>query len=376
MKIGRWLWTMLLVAPLLSGCSGFWDDPDSSTTTTTTLSSGYFYLMDTATTSIISYHFVSGTLTLVDTTSLSATPKAMAIAPNGKFLFVSTTSGIYVYTISSGTLTLGNSSSVITDDQATALQVNTTSTWLVESSASGTLNAIPISSSTGAYDSSRSAQNVTLSASAVNQIAFAVNDAYLFVAAGSKGTLEYSFDSSSTSAPLSTSATNTISLTGSAALAVAVDPADRLVYVSETAAVSSSGGLRAFTFNTSTGALSEISSSPIASGGTGPYAILPKSTEDYVYVANWKGTSTGNITGFSITASDSTYTLTKLSNTVTTGIRPTSLAEDNNANFVLATSAGGSPYFNAYIFDTSTDGKLDKVLSSSTYAVSSVVAAP
>jgi 6-phosphogluconolactonase (cycloisomerase 2 family) len=375
MKIGKWAALLLAAAPFLTGCSGFWDAPTTSTTTTTTLSSGYFFLMDAATNSIISYDIVSGTLTLVGTTALSDTPIAMTVAPNGDFLFVSTSSGIYVYTISSGVLTLGNSSSVITSDPATALQVDKNNIWLVESSATGTLNAIPIVSTSGSLDSTRSAQSVVLSSSAVNQMAFSINDAFLFITLGTNGTAEYSFNKSSSSAPLGTSATSTIALVGAKALAVAVDPADRLVYVSETAAVSSSGGLRAFSLNTSTGALTELSSSPIASGGTGPYFILPKSTDDYVYVANWKGTSVGNITGFSITASSSTYTLAKV-NSVATGIQPMALAEDSTNQFVLAANAGGSPYLDAYIFDTTTDYQLDNVVTSSSYAVTSLAAMP
>jgi 6-phosphogluconolactonase (cycloisomerase 2 family) len=375
MKIGKWAGLLLVAAPLFTGCSGFWDAPTSSTTTTTTLSSGYFFLMDAATNSIISYDIVSGTLTLVDTTALLDTPIAMTVAPNGDFLFVSTSSGIYVYTISSGVLTLGNSSSVITSDPATAMRVDTNDLWLVESSGSGTLNAIPIVSTTGSLDSTRSQQSVALSSSAVNQMAFSINDAFLFITLGTNGTVEYSFSKSSTSAPLGTSAKRTISLVGAKALAVAVDPGDRLVYVSETAAVSSSGGLRAFTLNTSTGALTELSSSPIASGGAGPYFILPKSTDDYVYVANWKGTSAGNITGFSITASSSTYTLAKV-NSVATGIQPMTLAEDSTDQFVLAANAGGSPYFDAYVFDTTTDYQLDTVVTSSSYAITSLAAIP
>lgn len=137
--------------------------------------------------------------------------------------------------------------------------------------------------------------------------------------------------------------------------------------------MSSSGGLRAFTIGTA-GALTELTGSPRSSGGTGPYAILPKSTGDYVYVANWKGTSAGNITGFEIGESDSVFTLTKLSTSVATGIQPMSLAEDSSENFVLAVSKSGSPYFDAYFFDTSTAGELDTTITSSSYAASSLAA--
>jgi 6-phosphogluconolactonase (cycloisomerase 2 family) len=373
MKMGKWALFLLLVAPFLSGCSGFWDASADDTTTSTTLSSGYFFLLDSSTSTILSYYISSGTLTLASTTALPATPLALTVAPNGDFLYVSTTSGIYVYTISSGTLTLGNSSSSLTDDEAATMAVDVNDSWLLESS--GTyLYAIPISSSTGAYDSSRSTQSITLPGSTIYQLAFSANDGYLFAALGTNGTYEWPFTYSSSSSPVGSS--SKIALTGASALSVAVDPSDRMVYIGETNAVSSSGGLRAFTFTASTGALSEISSSPISSGGTGPYFILPKSTLDYVYVANWTGESTaGKITGFEITATTSSYTLSKVSS-ISTGIRPMALAEDSNKDFVLAANAGGSPYFDAYVFDSSTAGQLDNVATSSSYAAISVAAVP
>jgi hypothetical protein len=274
-------------------------------------------------------------------------------------------------------LTQGNPSSAITSDLATAMRVDSSDSWLVESSGLGYINAIPINPTTGALNGSP--QQVALSATTVNQLVFSANNAYVFAALGSSGTMEFSFKSSSSSTPLGSSATASIGLKGLSALSVAVDPSDRLVYVGETAATSgsNSGGLRAFSLNVSTGVLSEISVSPLSSGGLGPYSILPKSTGDYVYVANWTGqSSSGNITSFEITASGSSYTLTKLSSTAATGIRPMSLAEDSTGDFVLAVCSGGSPYFDAYIFDSTTAGQLDTTLTSSSYAAASVVAVP
>jgi 6-phosphogluconolactonase (cycloisomerase 2 family) len=142
-----------------------------------------------------------------------------------------------------------------------------------------------------------------------------------------------------------------------------------MLYVGETAALSSGGGLRAFTIGSS-GGLTEISGSPFASGGSGPHAILPKSTGDYVYVANWNSTSAGNITGFSVATSGSTYSLTNLNNSVATGDEPVALAEDSTEQFVLAVSALGNPYFDAYTFDATTSGQLDTTITSSVFAAS------
>jgi len=367
-KIGRWVLTALAVVPFLSGCAGFWDLPTSSTVTTTTLSSGYFYVLDKSTSQLIVYYIDSGTLTKVSSYALPSAPLAISVAPDNDFLYVSTTSGIYLYTISTGTLTLD--STAISTDPAVAIQVDAKSEWLIETSGSGYLYAIPVGSSTGEIDSSRATAQVALASSTVNGISVAPSDKYVFVACGTSGTAAFAFSASS-SDPFGSAAYATVApvnTTSGAALSVAVDPSSRLLYIGESAAISTSGGgLRAFTIGTG-GTLAELSVSPIASGGTGPHAILAKSTGDYVYVANWKGTSTGNIAAFAISETDSVYSLTRLSSTVATGIEPVSLAEDSNSNFVIAVSSGGSPYLDAYYFDSSTSGQLDTTITSSVFA--------
>lgn len=369
-----WMPAILGIAALMSGCAGFWDPITSTTVTTTTLSSGYFYILDTATSQVISYEIASGTLTEIGSYATPSTPLAIAVAPDNDFLIVSTSSGIYSYAIFDGELTLN--STAITTDPAVAIQIDQNSKWLLEASGSGYLYAVPVTTATGAFDSSRSTEQVALTGSTIHQIAISPNNKYVFVARGTNGTAAFALSASSGS-PLGTAAyasVTPVNASSGAALSVAVDPSTRLLYIGESAAISSSGGgLRAFTIG-SGGALTELSDSPMSSGGTGPYAILPKSTGDYVYVANWKGTSTGNITGFSIGDSDSTFSLTKLSTAVATGIEPTSLAEDSNANFVLAESIGGSPYFDAYFFDTTTDGELDTTITSSSFEGSALAA--
>jgi 6-phosphogluconolactonase (cycloisomerase 2 family) len=212
-------------------------------------------------------------------------------------------------------------------------------------------------------------------------LAIAPNNQYVFVASATNGTEAFTFSagSSNSSNPFGTGAYQTegpvTNGTGSA-LSVAVDPSNRVLYVGEEGATGSgsSGGLRVFTIGTG-GALAEVSSgSPYASGGTGPYAVLPESSGDYVYVASWNGTSAGIITGFSVSGNNSTFSLTKLSSTASTGVEPMSLAEDSDDHFVLVESQGGNPSFDAYIFDTTTAGQLDLTNTSSTYAGFSLAA--
>lgn len=395
-KIGIWAGILVATAALLAGCSGFWDLPPSSnnTPTSTTLSSGYFYVLDVSTSQVISYYINSGTLTPVGSpVTVPSEPIAITVAPNDQFLYVSAlssgTGAIYVYTISNGSLTLGNNQQPIASDPALEMQVDSTDSWLVETSGQGTLNAIPIVSTNGDLNTSApscSTQNnasspictVPLTGSTIHQLAIAPNNQYVFVASGTNGTEAFTFSAGTNNSanPFGSAAYQTVGPvtngTG-AALSAAVDPSNRVLYVGEEAG--SGAVLRVFTIGTS-GALSELtgSGSPFTVGGSGPYGVLPTSTGDYVYVASWNGTSAGIITGFSISDSNSTFSLTKLSGTNTTGDQPTSLVEDSDHNFVLAESSGGNPNFDAYYFDTTTAGQLDLTIKSSTYAGASLAA--
>lgn len=379
----------LLVAStvLLCGCAGFWDLPPSSSTTTTTtpttLSSGVFYVLNQTTKQIVGYSIDSGTLTAVSggTQTLAAAPSCIAIAPSGGFLYVGTVNGIYLYTIGSGgSLALANNSNPISDDIPSVMQVN--GSWLVDAftAASGSvqLDAIPIDASTGLYTGSGGAppyQTFSISNASVNQMMLSPDGANLFVALGKGGTIVVPFSAGNSNPLGATATTIPVSNSNSSALSVAVDPTTRFFYIGETLANSSgnSGGLRVFNYSSlSSGSLhslpTQISGSPIASGGLSPNAILPIASGDYVYVANGQGnTEAGNVTWFPLTASGTTYTIASGSY-ISSGIYPIGLAEDGDDNFVLAVSSGGStssghPDLEAY---TMSSGALTAALTSVT----------
>jgi 6-phosphogluconolactonase (cycloisomerase 2 family) len=370
---------LLLAAPLLAGCADFWQAPSSTTTTTTTttLSGGIFFVANQQTSQIAAYSIVSGNLTAVSgspyTLPGSSTPYALAVSPNGNFLYVGTAAGIYVYTVGSGGgLTLGNNSSAISSDVATTMKVDSTGQWLIEAGPNlALLIAIPISSTTGAATSATE-QKLLLPAATIQQLAVSPNDSstcttcYVFVAMGAAGTEVVQFVPTN-SDPFGGSANIQVANSAGAALSVAVDPTNRLAYLGETVATSgtNTGGVRVFTIGAS---ITEIAGSPYASGGLAPYSILPKSNGDYVYVANRtvSGSSAGNISGFSVTTTGTAYSLTALSTTASAGITPVALAADSTGNFLLTVDSGGSPDLEAYIFDTTTTGKLDAAITSTT----------
>jgi 6-phosphogluconolactonase (cycloisomerase 2 family) len=398
MKIGKWARLLLAALPLVAGCKGFWDAPSGSGgggTTTTTLSSGNFYILDKETTAsqILGFSIVSGKLTALSGSPYAATGVAYSIAlgpANSGYLYVSSTAGVYLYTINSTTGALTQGAQVSQDTIATAIQVDPGGKWLLEALATGSLDAVPITS-TGAFDNggTRTEQQVALAGIQVQQMAIAPNGAFVAVAMGSLGTQVFPFTSGAASNPIGGALTfgtaknpyivpvNTAS--AGAAIAASVDPQSRFLYVGETAAfptsTASSGGLRIFSVAAPL-AIAELATSPYASGGTGPHAIQPNAAGDFVYVASWQGTSAGLITPFQVSSSGTTYTLTALTNTVATGIEPAALAEDDLSHFMLAVSSSGTPTFSAYIFDTTTVGKLDLTNTDSTATSPIAVVAP
>jgi len=395
MKIGRWARLLLVAAPLLAGCGDFWQAPGGSgsgsggcTTNCTTASSGNFYILNAGTTpQVVGESIVSGTLTALSGSpwSVSAAPYAMAMSPNGDLLFVSTTAGVYVYPITAGKL--GTAVQVSTDSAALALQVDSTGSWLIEAlEATGgvTLASIPINPTTGAENGTEPTPafyTVTSASVQQNKIAISPDNKNVFVALGTGGTIVVPFTAGATGGSSPFGATGTdiaVVKSGGSALSVAVDPTNRLFYIGETLANSggTSGGLRAFVYSSLGGTLTQATGSPIASGGLAPNFILPISSGDYVYVANGQGTSSaGNVAEFTVSGS-STYTIAAGS-TSATGTQPYGLAEDSTGNFVLAISSLGSPYFNAYTFDTTTAGKLDSQITANTgSAPIAIVATP
>jgi len=350
---------------------------NSSGTCTSASTSGNFYILNAD--SIKGYSIQSGVLTAITGSSETVTgASAVAMGPSGNFLYVaSTSSGIILYTISStGALTAG--SQVYGDTQSQSIQVDPSGKWLIDVSSGGTINAIPITS-TGAADSSRSIYAPALSGIPI-QVAISPNSALIAVAMGSTGTEVIAFNANATNgSPFGANpilyAPETVS-TGSAA-SVAMDPQSRLLYVGEVNALpnngnNNTGGLRVFSISGST--TTEFTySAPYASGGLAPHFILPIASGNYVYVANGKGNGVaGNVTGFAVTA-----TALTTGSTVAAGAQPAGMAEDSTGSFVFEVGSSGSPYFDAYTFDSNVAGQLNSQVTSTSAASSkAIVAAP
>lgn len=381
MRIRRWARLLLLGVPLLAGCKGFWNPISSSGGGGTGATGSVFYVLNQQTSQMAAYSIVTGTLTPLTGSpyALASGPYAIAVAPNNAFLYVSTATGIYLYSIGTGGVpALASSTPIASDTAAYALQVDSTDSWLLEASGVGYLYAIPISPTNGTVLATATEQHVALSSNSPQKMAISPDNKYVFVAMGNAGTAVVPFTAANAD-PLPTTISTVIGVkgTGGAAVSVAVDPSatPRLFYIGEvavTAGTSNTGGLRAFNYSSLSSTLTEVSGSPYASGGLAPYSILPTpySTNPgaYIYVANRSvsGSTTGNISGFALTSTGTTYTLTVLTTTAAAGTYPVSLAQDATGNYVLVVDSGGGPDLEAYTFDATTAGKLDSAFTSST----------
>jgi 6-phosphogluconolactonase len=390
MRGSRFAWFGVLAMVLLGGCKGFWDASTSTPGSGTYAASGVFFVLNEKTSQLTAMQYAAssaGPSTLTGSPqTLGALPFTLAVAPSGNFLYVSTVGGVYVYSIGSGgALTIANGGAVITQDAAYAMQVDPTGTWLVEVvSGQGTVNAVPISASSGLFDSSRTEKTAELPTVTISQLAMSPANAanpYVFIAMGSGGTAVVPFTASNIAAdtnPFGAVGVLKLINTAGADNAVAVDPSNQLLYVGETVAVSptatqpQTGGLRVFTIGASS-TINEITGSPFSTGGLGPSAILPVTSStgtSLVYVANKavSGSTDGNITGFSLTTSGTsptTYSLTSIS-TIAAGLSTAGLAVDSTGTYILAVNSGGTPDLSTFTFDATTAGKLDAAATAAT----------
>jgi hypothetical protein len=202
-------------------------------------------------------------------------------------------------------------------------------------------------------------------------LAISPDETNVFVALGGTGTEVIPFAAlKANPLPNSVSAPIAVKSAGGAAVSVAVDPRNQLLFIGETAGVSgtNNGVLRAFLYSSLSGTPAEVTGSPYASGGLTPVSILPAASGAYVYVANAtvSNSSTGSIAGFALTGAGTAYSLSALSSTASTGVSPTGLAEDSTGSVVLLVNSGGSPDLDVYSFDTTTPGKLDPALTAAT----------
>ena len=283
----------------------------------------------------------------------------MAMTPGNKFLYVaSLTGGIYLYVINTnGSITVQNNGTAVASGFiASAIQVDTTGAYLIVAGASlSTTNAVvtvySIASSTGLLTALGS---LTVSKpGASNRMTIAANDVNVFLTLGTGGTEAFTFNST-TGALTDVGNLPTLAATNSDQ-SVTTNPSGTFALVTETG----TAGVRVLTIGTN-GGLTEVSGSPFAAG-TGPTGVLVDSSGTYVYVTN---RTSNTISGFVLGANG---TLTAISGSpFATGTTPIDIAEDATGKYVGVVCNGGGQDLEVYSFDATTAGKLDAAANATT----------
>lgn len=371
----------LVLAPCLAAVStgcGFFPPLDKCTSNCTT-TTDYMYVANTSSSaasppSVAGFSLTTTTVAATSTTAATSTlklaptagsaysigyiPSAMAVTPANKFLYVaSLTGGIYVYAINTdGSITVQNNGIAVGSGIASSVQVDTTGSYLIVANASlSTTNAVvavySIASSTGLLTSL--GQLTVKKPGASNRLTIAANNTNVFLTLGTGGTEAFTFNA--TTGVLSDVGNLPVLAASNADQQVAVNPTSILALITETG----TAGVRVLTIGTN-GGLTEVSGSPFAAG-TGPTGIVVEASGSYVYVTN---RTDNTVSGFVLAANG---TLTAISGSpYATGTTPIDIAEDASGKYVGVVCNGGGQDLEVYSFDATTLGKLDAAASATT----------
>jgi len=144
---------------------------------------------------------------------------------------------------------------------------------------------------------------------------------------------------------------------GALSFSVAVDPTGKFVYVAN----ENSADVSAYTINSSTGALTEITGSPFASG-TYPYSVTVDPTGKFAYVANGGFMDAGTVSAYTINSS--TGALTEITGSpFAAGTYSFSVTVDPTGKF-------------AYVVNESSDDIYAYTINSSTGALTEITGSP
>jgi 6-phosphogluconolactonase len=364
-RVRRWAAvSVMFVLPMVLGCAGFFPDTSTTTsgTTTATNTGDYAYVASayasgsTAVYTLSGFSVGAGALTPLSgfPITLPFPPTSTVINPANTILYVAGLGVIYGYTISStGALTQieSNGNVALVNANVVSMDISPDGNWLFALDSNGvTIDEFAIqsggvlSSATGASYALTNGGTVVPTSIRVSQ-----NESSAWVAAslGTGGDLLYSFNTS-TGAITQVNQVNPPT-TSSADQALTFDAAGATLYVVRSG---TDGGLIPYAISAN-GGLTAVSGAPYALG-SGPSSIVIDATGKYVYVGN-KVNNT--ISGFSIGTG---AVLTALAGSpYTSGSGVSALGRDNSGTYILATALNGSPDVQMYSIDSTIPGKLD-----------------
>jgi len=383
----RCLLAFALLAPL-SGCAGFWQPINSTTTTSGGSTTGdYVFVGKTGNTSIAAYAVASTGLTAVTGSpfSLAYAPLALAVTPSDSFLYAGTAQGVYGFSIGTGgVLTSLNSGGAIANTPtamapSAAIAISPDGNYLAVLSeptlGSGQfyINLYVINSTTGLLTYNGAEGTITLSAAynpataTPRSIQFSPSEStqttsVIVAALGTGGDAAFTFNS--TSGAISTLPTDQVlpPSTTSSDNAAIWNSASNAIFIPRNAA---SPVLAVYTINTTIGTFTTDTAPQLTQAtGNNPVAAAFNQSQSDVYVAN---ANDATVSAYAVSTSTSTITVTaQLSSGpyTTSGTAPTAIAYDKSGSYMLVLNQAGPPDLLQYTVDgisnpsTATPGRL------------------
>lgn len=338
----------------LTGCGAFF--VSNSTSTSTSSSTGdYVYVANQTTNSLSGFVIGTGTLTATTGSPYTLTsglaPQSVAVTRPNTFVYVGGTGAISCFSIgTAGALTLVNSVAASVSARFVSLDTSPDGQWLIAlDSLTYTVYTFGINTSTGALTLTQTLAYTGGGVGSIlpSKIRISPNAAYVVAALGTGGDAIFTFNT--TTGLLTQSATLAVA-SGVSDNALTFDANSAYVYFARGNSSAGTSGVSSYSV-ASGGALSQVQT--LASSGNAPYSVLLDLTGSYLYTAN---RADGTLSGYSV----STGTLTALSGSpFPSGATATALARDNSGKYVIAAAFGGSSDLTLYGFDALVSGKLD-----------------
>jgi 6-phosphogluconolactonase (cycloisomerase 2 family) len=369
-RIGRLLGMVVwLCLPLAVGCAGFFPKTTSTSSSTTTNTGDYAYVASAYVNGSKTVYTLSGytvgTAALTELSgfpiTLSVLPSSVVINPANTFLYVAGEGEIYGYSISSaGALTAisANNSSILAEANVVSMDISPDGNWLLALDSDGvTIDEFQIASDGLLTAATGTSYTVTSGGTIVpTSLRFAptTSNSFLAISLGTGGDLLYTFNTST--GVLTEDVQVNVPTTASSDQALTFNAAGTILYIARSG---TDGGVVVYTIG-SGGALTLVTGSPFATGN-GPASMVIDKTGDYLYVGNKVD---GTISGFSIAT---TGVLTALSGSpYASGADVSALGRDNSGDYILSANLGGSPDVSMYSFDATALGKLDSSTTAAT----------
>jgi 6-phosphogluconolactonase len=356
----RVVWALLGAATLATGCGGGFFIDTNGTTTTTSSSGDYVYVVNQTTNTLSEFVVGNATLTAITGSPISLTSglaaASVAVTRPNTFVYVGGNGAISCYSVgSSGALSAVTGGGAGATANFVSLETSPDGKWLLAlDSTTQTVYVYAINTSTGALILNATTTFAAPGAGTAAQrsIRISPSAAFVAIALGPAGDVVFTFNT--TTGVLTQSATISLA-SGFSDNAVQFDSTSSKLYVARGGPTTGTAGVSTYSVSSS-GALTQTQA--LIASGNAPFALLLDSAGSYLYAAN---RSDATVSGYSTSGG----TLAALpSSPYPSGTSVIALAEDNSKKYLIAAASGGSPDLTLYGFDALTAGKLNAVATS------------